>query len=311
MIKLIAALFISFLLAPFQPGIIPIPFGACSNPSAISGTLTCTTSSTSQLSDATAGGTWSSSATAVATIGTAGLVTGVSAGTATISYTVTGGCRATATFTVTSAGAPITFITGGFAGSTGTVTTTSAINATGGNLIIVGVTRQKTPYVSNVTDSRGNIYTLDETQDNVAGIDLWRCYTTNVSSSMTITATSGIFAVGLYYFIFSGAVGSTVDGHNGVIGSGTTANAGSTAITASANGAVYIAAVNDFNASAPTIGSSFIIPAGCSNAFINNGSVIAYAGAMAYYIQPTASALNPVWNFGSSIAYSSILACYE
>lgn len=210
----------------------------------------------------------------------------------------------------TAPSAGIAFITGGFAGTTGTTATTTSINATGANLIIVGVTRQN-GLTSTVTDSRGNTYVQDENQSLSAGIDLWRCYTTNVSSSMTISASSSGVAVALYYFVFSGSVGSTVDGHNSYSSNGTTGLAGNPAITASANGAVYIAAVNDFNASAPTIGSSFIIPSGCSNTLINTGSVLAYAGAMAYYIQPTAASLNPLWNFGSAINYSTILACYK
>lgn len=47
---------------------------------------------TSTLSNATPGGTWSSSSPAIATIGTAGDITGVAVGTATISYTVSNLC---------------------------------------------------------------------------------------------------------------------------------------------------------------------------------------------------------------------------
>jgi trimeric autotransporter adhesin len=57
---------------------------------AISGPSWVCTGATITLSDATAGGAWSSSATSVATVSTAGVVTGVSAGTTTISYTVSG-----------------------------------------------------------------------------------------------------------------------------------------------------------------------------------------------------------------------------
>ena len=83
-------------------------FTVNANPAAISGTLTVATSATTQLTDATAGGTWSSSTTTVATIGTAGLVTGVATGTSTISYTLSTGCMATAVVTVTTATNPFT-----------------------------------------------------------------------------------------------------------------------------------------------------------------------------------------------------------
>ncbi len=55
---------------------------------------------TETLSDAIAGGTWSSSASAIATVGTSGIVTGVAAGTATITYKTTTDA-ATQTVTVT------------------------------------------------------------------------------------------------------------------------------------------------------------------------------------------------------------------
>ncbi len=76
------------------------------NPLPVAGTISglssvCTLSSIS-LTDASSGGTWTSSAISYATVGSTGIVTGVSAGTSIISYTVTNGCGSvTATYTVT------------------------------------------------------------------------------------------------------------------------------------------------------------------------------------------------------------------
>lgn len=68
----------------------------------ITGTTTVIAGSTTTLSNATTGGTWSSSNTGIATIGSTGVVTGIAAGTATISYTVTISCgSAVATKVVT------------------------------------------------------------------------------------------------------------------------------------------------------------------------------------------------------------------
>ena len=65
----------------------------------VNGTLSICAGSTTNLTDATAGGVWSSSTTAVGTISTTGVVTGLTAGTTTISYTA-GGCSALAIVTV-------------------------------------------------------------------------------------------------------------------------------------------------------------------------------------------------------------------
>lgn len=76
-------------------------------PAAITGALGVCNSFTTQLSDATAGGTWTSVTTTVATIDATGLVTGVGLGTSVISYTL-GSCAATATVTVNSQPVAIT-----------------------------------------------------------------------------------------------------------------------------------------------------------------------------------------------------------
>jgi uncharacterized protein YjdB len=60
------------------------------------------------LSDATTGGTWSSSNTGVATVGMSGIVTGIASGNATITYTLASGCSRTVTATVVSTPGVIT-----------------------------------------------------------------------------------------------------------------------------------------------------------------------------------------------------------
>ena len=69
-------------------------------PAPILGPDSVCSGSTISLTDATTGGTWSSSNTGVATVGSStGVVTGVAGGTATITYT-TGSCHSTITVTV-------------------------------------------------------------------------------------------------------------------------------------------------------------------------------------------------------------------
>ncbi len=117
-------------------------------PSAISGSTSVCVGSTISLTDATSGGTWSSSS-ANATVGTSGIVTGVSSGTAVISYTV-GGCSATKTITVNPLPGTITGSLGVCIGATsalgdpssGGAWTISNSNATVGSAsgIVTGVT---------------------------------------------------------------------------------------------------------------------------------------------------------------------------
>lgn len=73
-------------------------------PAAIAGSHTVCVGLTMPLTNATAGGTWSSSTPAVATVGsTTGIVSGLTAGTTTITYRLTTGCLVTYTMTVTPA----------------------------------------------------------------------------------------------------------------------------------------------------------------------------------------------------------------
>ena len=68
----------------------------------ITGTLSVCIGNTTNLADATPGGTWSSGTTGVATVGAGtGVVTGMGTGTSSITYTTPGGCQAFAVVTVT------------------------------------------------------------------------------------------------------------------------------------------------------------------------------------------------------------------
>ena len=75
----------------------------------ISGTSIVCVGSTSSLTDATPGGSWTSGATGIATISSSGVLSGVSAGTGSITYTIgSTGCYASTPFTVNPLPASIT-----------------------------------------------------------------------------------------------------------------------------------------------------------------------------------------------------------
>lgn len=77
-------------------------------PAAISGSNVVCAGSTTPLTDAVAGGTWSSSVISVATIATSGVVTGVAAGVTIITYKLNTGCYITTPLTVNPLPAGIT-----------------------------------------------------------------------------------------------------------------------------------------------------------------------------------------------------------
>ncbi len=87
-------------------------------PGAISGTQIVCVGSTTTLSDAVAGGAWTSSSPVIASVDAFGNVTGNAAGTATISYTLAGGCHQITSVTVNAAPGIISGPTGSCAGFT-------------------------------------------------------------------------------------------------------------------------------------------------------------------------------------------------
>lgn len=110
----------SALVTPISTGIAPVTYTlptGCREityitvnplPSPITGVAVACEGAATTLSDATAGGTWTSGATGVATVSGAGLVSGISGGTAPITYTVTSsGCMAISTVTINPAPNPI------------------------------------------------------------------------------------------------------------------------------------------------------------------------------------------------------------
>ncbi len=104
-----------------------IAINVAATPAAIAGSASLCEAATSTLTNATSGGTWSSSNTAVATIPTtSGLVTGVSTGTATITYRLSStGCFAIRDVTINARPAAISGATNICSGVTETFTNTT------------------------------------------------------------------------------------------------------------------------------------------------------------------------------------------
>jgi hypothetical protein len=131
---------------------------------------------TLQLSDATSGGTWSSSNTAVATVSASGLVTSVSAGTTTISYTTDCGAVATVTVTVNANVTPIFTQVAAICSGT----TLSALPTTSTN----GITGTWSPALNNTA-------TTTYTFTPGAG----QCATT-ATMTITVNAAPTVFTIG-------------------------------------------------------------------------------------------------------------------
>jgi len=106
---------------------------SCASAAAINGLATVCTGTTSQFTDNTAGGTWSSGNPSVATVSASGLVSGIAAGTATITYSVSSSCGVSSTNMVVSVtGAPATPVINGVAAICTSSPVTFTANPAGG-----------------------------------------------------------------------------------------------------------------------------------------------------------------------------------
>ena len=168
--------------------------------SSITGTLPVCINNTITLSDATAGGVWSSLDPAIATVNAAGVVTGVSAGSATINYTFTNanGCSNTVS-TIVTVNAPPTVapITGNFNLCTSTDSQLSDVTPGGiwssGNTGVATV--DATGLVSGIAPGTAIISYIVTNGFGCSGLDTANLTVTLLPSVAPITTTAPSFNV--------------------------------------------------------------------------------------------------------------------
>ncbi len=212
----------------------------------ITGTTTTCVGSTTTLSDATSGGTWSSSTTSVATVDASGVVTGVSAGTAVISYTASSG-TVTATVTVSAA--------------------TSAGTISGGSSICIGTSTTLTPSISGGTWSSSASGVASVSGSGVVhGVSAGTAVI-----SYGISGTCGMVYVTKTINVASGIVTGTISGASSVC-SGLTATLTDTATGGVwSSGSTSIATVNSSTGvvtgvAAGTANITYTVTNGCGSA---------------------------------------------
>ncbi len=187
-------------------------------PAAITGTTTFCVGTTSTLSDATPGGTWSSSYTYVATVGSAtGLVTGASGGSATIYYSI-GGCSASALVTITPK--PTVALTGASTVCAGSAITLSDSTGTGGGVWTSGNTAIATVSGGVVTGVSAGVVTISYAVTGTCGTTVATKSITvsSTTSPGTITGASSVY-IGSSATLYDGVSGGTWSSSNPAIAS--------------------------------------------------------------------------------------------
>lgn len=170
----------------------------------------------------------------------------------------------------------------GKASTNGGAVTTDAINTTGANLIVIGVSSVNGTALT-IVDSKSNTWTpLTEYVSVVEAVKvrLFYCYSPTVGTNHTF-ATGGTNFPNIHLFAFSNTTGD-FDAENGSNGASPLATG---TVTPATNGQVIISLLGaNFTSSISAITAEFT---NTDQASVSNGS---FFNSMAYYIQPTAGA---------------------
>ncbi len=248
-----------------------VTIGSTATAGTISGPTAVCAGSTVTLSDATGGGTWSSSNTSVATVGSTGVVTGVSAGTATISYMVSGSCgTATATYAMT---VGLSAVAGTISGSTVMCAGTFTLYTTTGS---GGVWSSSNTSLATV--SGGGVVTAI-----APGTDtIYYTVTTACGSASALHAVTILTGVGAGTISGPGSVcaGSTITLTDGT-GGGTWSSSNTAVATVGSTGIV-----TGITAGTATI--SYTVSGGCGSATATYTVSVASSGGISAITGPSA-----------------------
>lgn len=178
------------------------------------------------------------------------------------------------------------------AGNTNSVTT-SSIDTTGANLIILGVS-YNTGATPTITDSEGNTWTAltAHALGSNGTSRIYYCYNPTVGSGHTFSNTGSSNYSVVSAQAFSGALSTPFDQENGSTNpASSTLSPGS--VTPSVDNEVVISHFMFSVAGTASVNGGFSTPTQADFSGGNN-----YGGAMAYLVQTTATAANPQWTSG-------------
>jgi|NGEPerStandDraft_6_1074524.scaffolds.fasta_scaffold120595_1 hypothetical protein len=165
--------------------------------------------------------------------------------------------------------------------------TTAAIDSSGADLLILGLVWDSSSLAGDLIDSKGNTWTA-LTSKATPMVQIWYCKPSTVGSGHTVTVdnhTGGGLYLSAYLAAFSGSSPTPFDLENGA--NNTATSPGS--ITPSQSNELVIAVASS-GSSAPTVDANMTL---LNNNAVSGGTY--WGGGMAYRIQITAAAINPVW----------------
>lgn len=188
-----------------------------------------------------------------------------------------------------------------------TSVTSDAIDTTGYNLIVIGITTALNT-AATPTDSKGNTWTALTGQGagNVYA-RLWYSINPTVGSGHTFSTSGSATYPSIFVLAIAGAAAAGFDQQNGAASASATSVQPGSITPTEDNELIVALCTNDDTGNTLSINGGFTIAQ-------QNVSVGAQAegGGLAYLIQTTATAANPTWSWGgSSEAVATVIASFK
>ena len=184
--------------------------------------------------------------------------------------------------------------------------TTTAFDTTGADLIVLCVSSYTgTPTVS---DSQSNTWSpLTKQTEADASSQLYYCASPTTSSAHTFTVSSGSNTYDvLTVSAFSGSGASPFDVQNGAVSALDNGAIQPGSITPSVNGEMIISGTASFTTHVLSVDSGLTIT---DQQLYTSGDCT--GGALAYFVQTTAAAINPTWSHSGSNQSSAVIASFK
>jgi hypothetical protein len=184
-------------------------------------------------------------------------------------------------------------------------TTTSAINTTGANLIVLSVAYFAT--LSTVSDSKGNPWTplTERTTGSTAKHRLYYALAPAVGPGHTFTVSGASIFAGMVVLAFTDTFVPIFESQNGAAGStGTSVATGS--LTPTTNGSLIISGV-----SLATVPQAISVNSALTAVTVAGAAGTALNGGQGYLVQGTAAAINPTWSWTTSAENAVSLAVFR
>jgi hypothetical protein len=187
--------------------------------------------------------------------------------------------------------------------------TTGTLNTTGANLLVACVSYYANVTPPQISDSKGNSWTLavDATGAQDSHLQLFYSVPSNVGSSHTFTVTGNGSMSSINLMAFAGVAASPLDKVAEAFASGTSVQPGS--VTPTQDDELLISCLTNTDASDTnrSIDGGFTI----SGQIGWDGTTYSNAVAGAYRVQTAAAAANPTWSYPGSSNTNAVIATFR